>query len=143
MFNKQTDFEKANFDTLVGSNSELIGDINSKGIIRIDGKVTGNISVQGDLFIGGEAFIKGNVSASNINVAGSVEGDVSSVGILKLLPTAKLNGNIQVKTLVCDEGSIFDGNCKMLESQASKPLLVNKKKDFNKIPAIDEGQPEM
>jgi hypothetical protein len=90
-----------------------------------------------------QAFIKGNVSASNINVAGTIEGDVSSVGILKLLSTAKLIGSIQVKSLICDEGSVFDGNCKMLENQASKPLLINKKKDFKKISAIDEGQPEM
>ncbi len=143
MFNKQTDFEKANFDTLIGSNTELIGDINSKGIIRIDGKVTGNISVQGDLFVGAEAYIKGNVSASNINVAGNIEGDISSVGVLKLLSTAKLIGNIQVKTLTLDEGSVFDGNCKMLENQASKASSFNKKKDFKKNPAIDEGQPEM
>lgn len=137
MFNKQTDFEKSTFDTLIGANTELIGDINSKGIIRIDGKVTGNISVQGDLFIGETSFIKGNVTASNIHVAGSIEGNVSSSGLLKLLSTAKLIGDIQVKTFICDEGSIFDGNCKMLENQASKSLLGNKK-DYKKSTAIDE-----
>ncbi|QNU66565.1 polymer-forming cytoskeletal protein [Ruminiclostridium herbifermentans] len=143
MFNRQTDFEKATFDTLIGSNTELIGDINSKGIIRIDGKITGNISVQGDLFIGEAASIKGNVTASNIHVAGSIDGDVSSSGLLKLLSTAKLLGDIQVKSFICDEGSIFEGNCKMLETQTSKSLLMGKKKDYKKSSVIDEGQTEM
>ncbi|PYG89387.1 cytoskeletal protein CcmA (bactofilin family) [Ruminiclostridium sufflavum DSM 19573] len=142
MFNRQTDFEKATFDTLIGSNTDLIGDINSKGIIRIDGKVTGNISVQGDLFIGEAAYIKGNVTASNIHIAGSIDGDVSSSGLLKLLSTAKLIGDIQVKTFICDEGSIFDGNCKMLENQSSKSILMGKKKEYKKSSAIDEEQSE-
>lgn len=142
MFNKQTDFEKASFDTLIGSNTELIGDINSKGIIRIDGKVTGNISVQGDLFIGEAANIKGNVTAANIHVAGSIDGDISSSGLLKLLATAKLLGDIQVKSFICDEGSIFEGNCKMLDNQTSKSLLMGKNKDYKKSSAINNERNE-
>ncbi|MHB8061583.1 MAG: bactofilin family protein [Ruminiclostridium sp.] len=143
MFNKHTDFEKASFDTLVGANTEIKGDITSKGIIRIDGKVTGNISVQGDLFIGEAADIKGTVTASNIHIAGSLEGNVFSSGSLKLLSTAKLIGDIQVKSFVCDEGSLFEGMCKMLDAQSSKSMLMGKKKDYKKSIAIVEDETEI
>ena len=141
--NKQTNFEKTTFDTLVGANTELKGDITSKGIIRIDGKITGNINVQGDLFVGDAAYIKGDITASNIHVAGSLEGNVFSSGLLKLLSTSRLIGDIQVKSFVCDEGSIFDGTCKMVESQTSKSLLMGKKKDYKKSEAISDAETQI
>lgn len=143
MFKNKTDFEKATFDTLVGANTEIKGDLTSKGIIRIDGKITGNISVQGDLFVGEAAYIKGAVSASNIHIAGILEGNVSSSGSLKLLSTAKLIGDIQVKSFVCDEGSLFEGMCKMVDSQTSKSVLMGKKKDYKKSTAIVGDETEL
>lgn len=138
MFKKQTDLTNATFDTLVGANTELNGNVISKGIIRIDGKVTGNVTVQGDLFIGENAFIKGDVTASNIQIAGSVEGNVFSSGLLKLLPTARMLGDIQVKSFVCEEGSIFEGTCKMVEAPAAGAAFLGKKKDYKKSIAIGE-----
>ncbi len=140
MFNKQTDFAKASFDTLVGSNTELKGDLTSKGIVRIDGKVNGNVSIQGELFIGETSVIKGDITATNIHVAGSVEGNIFASGLLKLLTSAKVIGDIQVKSFVCEEGSIFDGNCKMLEASAAKPILLGKKKDFKKSTDIAQEE---
>ncbi|OPX44769.1 polymer-forming cytoskeletal [Ruminiclostridium hungatei] len=140
MFNKQTDFAKTTFDTLVGSNTELKGDVISKGIVRIDGKVTGNVSVQGDLFIGEASAIKGDVTAATIHIAGTVEGNIYCSGLLKLLTTARVIGDIQVKSFVCEEGSLFDGNCKMLEVSAAKPILLGKKKDFKKSSAVGEEE---
>lgn len=68
MFNRKTDFEKVTFDTLVGANTELKGDVTSKGIVRIDGRVTGNVTVQGDLFIGETSVIKGDITADRKSV---------------------------------------------------------------------------
>jgi len=116
----------------VGSNTEFKGDLTSKGIVRIDGKVTGNVSIQGDLFVGEASIIKGDITASNIHIAGSVEGNIFSGGLLKLLASAKVIGDIQVKSFVCEEGCIFDGNCKMLDASASKTILMGKNKDFKK-----------
>ena len=138
MFKKQTDLTNATFDTLVGANTELNGNVISKGIIRIDGKVTGNVTVQGDLFIGENAFIKGDLTASNIQIAGSVEGSVFSSGLLILMPTARMLGDIQVKSFVCEEGSIFEGTCKMVEAPVASTTLLGKKKEYKKSIAMDE-----
>jgi cytoskeletal protein CcmA (bactofilin family) len=140
LFNKQTDFTKATFDTLVGANTEITGNVNSNGIIRIDGKVTGNLTVQGDIFVGENACIKGDVTAYNIHIAGNIDGNISSSGTLKLLSTAKLIGDIQVKSFVCDEGSIFEGTCKMVDSQAAKPVLLGKNTDYKKSAAIESDK---
>ncbi len=142
MFKKETSLEKATFDTLIGANTELIGDLTSKGIIRIDGKITGNITVQGDLFIGETASIKGDITASNIQIAGSLEGNAFSSGILKLLSTSKLLGDIQVKSFICDEGSLFEGKCKMVDSQSSKSVFIGKKKEYKKSTDISENVAE-
>lgn len=135
MFNKQITFEKTTFDTLIGENTELKGNLTTKGIIRIDGSITGNINVQGDLFVGTTALIKGDITASNIHIAGNVEGNIFSSGVLKLLAAARVTGDIQVKSFVCEEGSIFEGTCKMTDSSSS--LLLGQKKEYKKSEAID------
>lgn len=135
LFKKQTDYAKATFDTLIGANTEISGNVISKGIIRIDGKVTGNVSIQGDIFVGENAFIKGDVNATNVHVAGLIEGNISSSGTLKLISSSKLIGDIQVKSFVCEEGSIFQGRCQMLDEPSEKTYL-GKKKDFKKSSAI-------
>lgn len=140
MFNKQPDFSKATFDTLIGVNTEIIGDVTSKGVIRIDGKVTGNVSIQGDLFVGEAAYIKGDINASNIYIAGNLEGNVFSSGLLKLLSTSRILGDIQVKSFVCEEGSRFEGTCKMPDASASKSLLMGKSNDFKKSAAIENNE---
>lgn len=137
MFKRQSDFSKASFDTLVGANSEITGDITSTGIIRIDGKVTGNISVQGDLFVGEKAYIKGDITANNVQIAGNLDGNIFSSGVLKLLSTSKIAGDIQVKSFVCEEGSSFEGTCKMIDPPASTSLLMGNKKDVKKSEAIE------
>lgn len=139
MFKKQTDFSSMTFDTLIGTNTELVGNITSKGIIRIDGRITGNVSIQGDVFIGENAYIKGDLTASNIHTAGEIEGNVFTSGILKLLPTSKLIGDIQVKSFICEEGSVFEGKCKMVDNPNQKSML-GKKKDFKKSTAAGNDE---
>ena len=92
--------------------------------MRIDGKVKGDIKVEGDIYVGEKAVITGNLTAANVNLAGTVEGNITSKGILKILSTAKLYGDIKVNSFVADEGALFQGKCSMMESTEGKRLQI-------------------
>jgi len=113
-FNKKKNGNLKNFDTLIGTNTTFIGNIESDGIIRIDGKVKGNIKAGSDVYVGSNAQINGNIHSSNVYISGTVNGNIYSSGIARLFSTAKLIGDIEVKSFVSDEGAIFQGKCKML-----------------------------
>lgn len=123
------------FTTLIGINTTFEGNIESEGVVRVDGKVIGDLNVNGDVFIGSTALIKGNIHANNVHLSGTVEGNIIANGILKILSTAKLYGDIQVYSFVADEGGVFHGKCSMIEAKVSdintEGINMNSKKSHS------------
>ena len=66
--------QKLNISTLIGKGSVMNGDFAAPGSVRIDGKITGNVNVEGTLVIGTSGVIKGNVKCAGIVVGGEIEG---------------------------------------------------------------------
>ncbi len=101
-------------DTIIGRGTTLEGTLNAEGTVRLDGMVHGGINVKGSLIIGEEGMIKGNVNAENAFVAGAVEGNVTAASQLHITTSARLMGDITVKSIIIDEGAIFAGNCSII-----------------------------
>jgi len=145
MFNKKDSGFREAFDTLVGTNTTLEGNIISEGTVRVDGKVKGDVNVNGDVFVGNSACISGNITADNVHLSGTVEGNIRSTGILRILSTARLFGDIQVHSFVTDEGALFQGKCSMIEvpepEKAAEKIVVKKaasSKDYKKSSVLDQ-----
>ena len=86
------------------------GDIESANPGRIDGNVSGNISVDSKLFIGETACVNGNISAVHIIIQGRVEGDIDCKNKVVICNSAIINGNILAKTIDIKEGSVINGS---------------------------------
>lgn len=106
------DLQKTN--TLIGPDTVFMGNILCHGNLRIDGTLKGDLKVEGNVYIADSALITGNITAESITIGGFVEGNITAGGILKLLSTAKLNGDINVGGFVADDGGIFIGKCYMV-----------------------------
>jgi len=89
------------------------GEIVSEGDFRIDGSVEGSINCKGKIIIGTKGSFKGNIKGGNIDIMGYVQGNLLAKNSLSLKSTAKLEGEVQTKTLIIEEGAIFNGSCKM------------------------------
>jgi cytoskeletal protein CcmA (bactofilin family) len=104
MFQKKND----KLESFIGFNSEFKGDITVPGTLRIDGKMTGNVTA-GWIIVGEKAFIKGDLYATGIVVGGRVEGTIKADDLVELKPTAHLYGDIIATKLAIAEGGIFMG----------------------------------
>ncbi|MGE4282531.1 MAG: polymer-forming cytoskeletal protein [Clostridia bacterium] len=121
MFTKKTS-GSIPVDTFIGENSTFEGNIKLKETIKVDGKVIGEITAEGDVIIGDSAIISGNIYANNVIVAGSVNGNVTAKNQMRLTVTSKLIGDIKTYSLIIDEGAMFQGNCGMLD-RPSEPVI--------------------
>ncbi len=137
MLRKNSSFRDG-VDTLVGSNSVFKGSIESDGTVRVDGKVIGDIKVTGDVYIGNGATVNGNVDAGNVHLAGTVEGNIIAKGILKILSTAKLYGDIKINSFVADEGALFQGKCEMLDNPPSEKTAEKSRRNYKKSNVLEE-----
>ncbi len=111
--------QTAKIGTIIGPGAVFKGDITAPEAIRIDGTLTGNCDCKGNLILGTEGQIKGNIKAQNVILSGKVVGDVDSSGKLELLSTGKLSGNITARSLVIDEDAFFDGRCAMVTNHTA------------------------
>ena len=98
---------------IVAHGSRFEGKITSPGSLRVDGQVTGDISLTGDLVIGANGDINGNVEAQTVTVGGKITGNITAKAKLVLENKARIKGDIRASKLVIDEGAFFDGKCDM------------------------------
>ncbi len=104
-----------NVDILLGKTSNLQGTLKASGVARMDGMFEGTVEVEGDLIVGPNAFLKAEIKADNITVAGNIQGNLLSGNKVELLVTAKVIGDITAKTIMIEEGAKFSGRAQWIE----------------------------
>ncbi|MFN8321600.1 MAG: polymer-forming cytoskeletal protein [Chitinophagales bacterium] len=96
-----------------GNGTTINGDVIAEGDVRIDGKVTGNVTSKSKVVIGATGVIDGNIYCSNGYIDGRVNGHIEVSELLILSKTAHVTGDIKIKKLVVEEGAKFNGRCTM------------------------------
>jgi len=101
-------------DTLIGSKTELKGDLTFTGGLRIDGKLKGNVMARGDgnstLILSENALIIGNVTVPHIIANGTIKGTVRASERIELQPKAEVAGDIYYKVMEVSLGAVINGN---------------------------------
>jgi len=115
---------------IIGTGTNITGDVNCSGDIRIDGGLTGNLNVQGKVVIGTSGKVKGEITCKNSEVEGKIEGKISVAELLSLKSTSSINGDIKTRRLAIEPGANFTGNCVMSNTSATGtvPLKMNEEK---------------
>lgn len=101
--------------------SKIVGDIITESNLRIDGEVVGNVTTGAKVVIGATGYIKGNLTCSEGDIEGRVEGTLKVDGLLTLRSGANIEGEIATTKLQVEEGAQFSGNCIMSNRAVSKP----------------------
>jgi len=112
---KYNETETTTAINLIGAGTEITGDVNSNGDIRIDGTLTGNLKTAGKVVIGETGRTNGEIDCKNSEVLGEIHGKIKVGELLSLKATARIFGDIITKKLAIEPGSKFTGNCKMDE----------------------------
>ena len=118
----QNNSVNANSVSRISAGTVIKGEIQSPYDLRIDGTFEGKILTKGRVVVGETAVIKGDIICENIDLWGSVEGDLFVKDTLALKEGCKMNGNINISRLSVELGATFNGTCKTITEA-----------DFNKL----------
>ena len=103
----------------VGGGTVVSGDAEFKGMLRIDGHFTGRIrSEKGSLIVSAGGKVDANIEVAAAKINGTVNGDIVAGQRVELGRSARVHGNLQTPALVIEEGAIFEGGCRMLQTKA-------------------------
>lgn len=109
---------KEKLESFIGNNSHFQGDIDTKGTLRIDGTMDGNVNADW-VILGEKAFLKGNIAARGIIVGGKVEGDLKAKEVVEMKSRGTVSGDIMTNKLSIVEGGVFNGKA-VMEKEESK-----------------------
>ena len=104
--------------SIISSDAIINGNIQCKGDIRIDGKLIGNVHCESKIIVGKDGHIVGNLTGSQAEVLGQVNGNIRMSGKLNLNETAVVHGDVHVAKLKIDNSVVFNGKCTMGEAPA-------------------------
>ncbi len=99
--------------SIISTDVKIEGKITSKGNVRVDGSVVGDILVDGNLTLGETSQITGDVTAMNLILSGELHGKAIASEKIVLEAKSRLTGDIQAKKLVVEEGAFFEGRSSM------------------------------
>jgi cytoskeletal protein CcmA (bactofilin family) len=100
-------------ESVIGEHTSVDGTFKSENSIRIRGTVQGEIESQRAILVEAQANVNAKVTASNITVAGQVNGQIFCSGRVELRPSGRVIGEINAGTLIMQEGAFFEGHLKM------------------------------
>tara|TARA_B110000495_G_C22924708_1_gene540353 strand:- start:426 stop:848 length:423 start_codon:yes stop_codon:yes gene_type:complete len=118
----------------IQNGTEIEGEINSKGSIRIDGKLKGSITTKAKLVIGKTGIILGDIFCQNASIEGRVEGKINVQDLLDLKSTGVISGDIVTNKLVVEEGAKFDGKCSM--GSGTQKVIISEKETYTHKKAV-------
>lgn len=105
--------------SIIAAGMRITGDVESGGVIKIDGRVEGSVTGARQIMLGRGGAIHGNVQADEVVIGGDVFGAVSAGNRLELQGTAVVNGDIDTKSIVVLEGAQINGTVRMSDVSGS------------------------
>jgi cytoskeletal protein CcmA (bactofilin family) len=110
----------------VGGTSELSGEVRFRGMMRVDGHISGRIvSDDGTLIVSSGGRVDAEVSVAVARINGTVAGNITASEKIELGRTARVEGDLQTPALVVESGAVFDGGCRMTTAEASAARTKN------------------
>lgn len=111
---------------MTGSKNILSSDVEIRGKLRfsndliIDGRIEGEVNSEGDLTVGENAQIVGDIKTRSVVVFGKVKGNITVTDRCELKQNAELDGDVIASKLAIEEGAIFLGS-----SSVGKPSSIS------------------
>jgi cytoskeletal protein CcmA (bactofilin family) len=112
LFGKERTFApfEGKIENVLGPSASFQGRLKTEGNVRVDGYFDGAIETTGNVIIGEAAKITAEIVANNVQVWGAVKGNIRAAGRLEILPSGRVWGDIDVSSLLIDEGGVFRGD---------------------------------
>lgn len=120
-------------ETIVGPSVNVEGDFSSQGNIVVKGSVAGNVHTSKHLSVEPGAKITANVRAGSARIAGEVKGNMKIKETLEITSTAKILGDIDVKTLTVEPGALLCGKITMPGVDTGEAKVTRNKSVIRKV----------
>lgn len=125
--------------SLIAPGMNIVGDCETEGTIRVEGRVEGTIKAGKSVVVGRSGEVVGDVVTQDAVISGRVSGNITAESRLELQATCDIQGEIRSRRVQLDEGARFNGQVHMEDAGSSR---VVKPADRPSPPKDLSGKPE-
>ncbi len=105
---------------VIGKSVQIRGEVKGSEDLLVDGQVEGTITLsESRLTIGPNAKVEAHVSAKDVVVLGTLNGNITATGRIELRQGSHLNGDISAARLSIEENAIFKGKVDLVQGAKS------------------------
>lgn len=97
------------FNGFLAAGTSFEGDLHFSGTLHLNGNVRGSITTTDVLIIGEHASVEADIKAGELQIYGTVIGDIDCSRRVEICETGRLQGAVRAPSLVIKEGGIFEG----------------------------------
>ncbi len=115
----KSESSRGDLNGFLDAGSHIHGELRFDDTFRVDGRLDGKITSQGDLVVGERGEIEGEIETGRVFISGTVRGTVRATRRVEVTATGKLYAEIETPTLVIEDGAFFEGRCAMVRGEAS------------------------
>jgi cytoskeletal protein CcmA (bactofilin family) len=112
--------------TYIAASTKIVGIVTGKGAYVFCGTVEGDCDIDGPVTLAAGGHWRGILKATDIVVAGVVEGDVVAKQRVEILGTARVTGSLSGHSIAVAEGAIIAGEIKVTSGAA--PITFQEKR---------------
>lgn len=99
--------------SIIASDMTVIGDLETEGVVRVEGRVKGAVRVGSQVLVAAGAVIEGDLHTQEAIIAGQVSGAINARERVELHATALVSGDIHTPRISIIEGARVTGEVKM------------------------------
>jgi cytoskeletal protein CcmA (bactofilin family) len=105
--------------SIIASDMTVVGDLETEGVVRIEGRVRGTVRVGQQVLVATGAVIEGDLHTQEAVIAGQVSGGIYAKDRVELQATAVVSGDILTPRIAIVEGARVTGEVKMDSSEVA------------------------
>ena len=120
-------------ESVFGAGVTIDGKIEGDANVRIGGKFKGEIVIKGDLTIEKGANVSAKVNATNVTLAGEINGNITATANVKLMESGQVVGDLKAATLTVASGARMRGHVEFGWSASEAAKFNEKKSDKDKF----------
>lgn len=106
--------------SIIGKDMVITGDLETEGVIKIEGRVRGTIRAASQVLVAQGATIEGDLHTREAVVGGAVHGTIHATERVEVQATAAIEGDIHTTRILVVEGGQVNGEIKMGEAAKAR-----------------------
>lgn len=107
--------------SIIAAGMKITGDIDTDGVIKIEGRVEGSIRAGRQVLIGRQGEVVGDISTREAVVGGKVQGTINASERLEVQGTSTVIGDINTKAIAVVEGGKINGSVRITDAAMALP----------------------